>query len=154
MKILLFGTAQHRKAVTISLTDIRVFVRGGIARNPAVLQPGLIRPFVCILRPPCPHDPPTRLLVRDHLRFPRLPQECLVTLTERCAGPSQPLAAANAARSRVRSIVTCADAPSVDVLCAVRHGGCPLPNNGPQLVFIEVLETATKAARSGYMLRL
>ena len=137
-----------------SITDIRVFVRGRIARNPAVLQPGLIGPFVRNLRLPRPHDPPARLLVCDHLSFPRLPQERLVALTERRAGPSQPLAAADVARSSARSVVTRADAPSVEVPRAVRHGGCPLPNDGPQLVFIEVLEVVTLAARSGYMLRL
>lgn len=129
-------------------------MRGRIARNPAVLQPGLIGPFVRILRLPRPHDPPTRLFVRDHLSFPRLPQEHLVALTERCAGPSKPLAAADAARSRERSVVTRADAPSVEVPRTVCHGGCPLPNDGPQLVFIKVLEVVTLAARSSYVLRL
>lgn len=129
-------------------------MRGRIARNPAVLQPGLIGPFIRVLCLPRPHDPPTRLLVRDHLSFPRLPQEHLVALTERCAGPSQPLAATDVARSRERSVVTRADAPSVEVPRAVRHGGCPLPNDSPQLVFIEVLEVVTLAARSGYVLRL
>jgi hypothetical protein len=129
-------------------------VRGRISRNPAVLQPGLIGPFVRILRLPRPHDPPTCLLVRDHLSFPRLPQERLIACTERCAGPSQPVAAADAARSRESSVVTRTDAPSVEVLRAVRHGRCPLPDDGPQLVFIEVLEVVTLAARSGYVLRL
>ena len=128
-------------------------MRGRIDRNPAVLQPGLIGPFICILRLPRPHDPPTRLFVRDHLSFPRHPQEHLVALTERCAGPGQPLAATDVARSRERSVVTRADAPSVEVSRAVCHGGCPLPNDGPQLV-IKVLEAATLAARSGYVLRL
>ena len=160
IKLLLLApksTAQHstaQKAVRSLFTDIRVFVRGRIARNPAVLQPGLIGPFVGIFRLPRPHDPPTRLLVRDHLSFPRLPQERLVAFTERCARPSHPIAAADAARSRVRSVVTRADATSVEVPRAVRHGGCPLPNDGPQLVLIKVLEVAALAARSGYVLRL
>jgi len=124
-------------------------VRGRIARNPAVLQPGLIGPFVRILCLPRPHDPPTRLLVRDHLSVPRLPQERLVALAERCAGPSQPVAAPDAARSRARSIVTRAGSPSVEVFRAVCHGGCPLPNDGPQLVLIEILEAITLAASSG-----
>ena len=114
----------------------------------------MIGPFVRILRLPRPHDPPTRLLVRDHLSFPRLPQERLIARAERCAGPSQPVAAADAGRSRERSVVTRADAPPVEVLRAVRHGGCPLPNDSPQLVFIEVLKVVTLAARSGYVLRL
>lgn len=129
-------------------------MRGRIARNPAVLQPGLIGPFVRILRLPRPHDPPTRLLVRDHLSFPRPPQERLVAVTERCTGTSQPIAAADAARSRARSVVTRADAPSVEVLRAVRHGACPLPNDDPQLILIKALEVVTLAARSGYVLRL
>ena len=112
----------------------------------------MIGPFVRILRLPRPHDPPTRLLVRDHLSFPRLPQERLVALTERCARPSQPAAATDAARSRERSIVSRADAPSVKVLRAVRHGACPLPDDGPQLVLIKVLEVVTLAACSGYVL--
>ena len=145
------STAQ--KAVRSLTTNIRIFVRGRVARNPAVLQPGLIGPFVCILRLPRPHNPPTSLLVRDHLSIPRLPQELLVALTERCPGPSQPLAAADGARSRKRSVVTRADAPSVEVPRAVRHGGRPLPNDGPQLVVIKVLEAATLAARCGYVLR-
>lgn len=151
-KITPIGTAQ--KAIRSLITDIRVFVRGRIARNPAVPQPGLIGPFVRVLRLPRPHDPPTRLLVCDHLSFPRLPQEHLVALTERCAGPSNPLAAADAARSRARSVVTRADAPSVEVPRTVRHGGCPLPNDGPQLVFVKVLEVVALTARSGYVLRL
>jgi hypothetical protein len=57
-------------------------------------------------------------------------------------------------RSRERSVVTRADAPSVEVPRAVRHGACPLPNDGPQLVLIKALEVVTLAARSGYMLRL
>ena len=141
------------EAVRSLTTNIRIFVRGRVARNPAVLQPGLIGPFVCILRLPRPHNPPTSLFVRDHLSIPRLPQELLVALTERCPGSSQPLAAADGARSRKRSVVTRADAPSVEVPRAVRHGGCPLPNDGPQLVVIKVLEAATLAARCGYVLR-
>ena len=57
-------------------------------------------------------------------------------------------------RSGERSVVTRADAPSVEVLRAVRHGGCPLPNDDPQLVFIEVLEVVTLATGGGYVLRL
>lgn len=129
-------------------------MRGRVARNPAVLQPGLVGPFVRVLRLPRPHDPPTRLLVSDHLSFPRPPQERLVALTERRARPSQPIAATDTARSRERSVVTRADAPSVEVPRAVCHGGCPLPNDGPQLVLIEVPEVVTLAARSGYVLRL
>jgi hypothetical protein len=149
--LLLAPPASHSTGGTL-ITDIRVFVRGRIARNPAVLQPGLIGPFVRILRLPRPHDPPTRLLVRDHLSFPRPPQERLVALTERCTRPSQPTAAADAARSRERSVVSRADAPSVELPRAVRHGTCPLPNDGPQLVCIKVLEVVTLAARSGYVL--
>jgi hypothetical protein len=129
-------------------------VRRRISRNPAVLQPGLIGPFVCILRLPRPHDPPTRFLVRDHLSIPRHPQERLVALTERCARPSQPIAVADVARSRERPVITRADAPSIEVPRAVRHGGCPLANDGPQLVVIKVLEDVTLAARGGYVFRL
>ena len=139
---------------SIFITDTRVFERGGVLRNPAVLQPGLIGPFVRVLRLPRPHDPPARLFVRDHLSFPRLSQERLEALTERCARSSLSLAAADVGRSRERAVVSRADAPSVEVLGAVRHGRCPLPNDGPQLVIIKVLEITTLAACSGYVLRL
>jgi hypothetical protein len=56
-------------------------------------------------------------------------------------------------RSRERSVVTRADAPSVEIPRTVRHSGCPFPNDGPQLV-VKVLEDGTLAARGGYVLRL
>jgi hypothetical protein len=135
-------------------TDARVLERGSVARYPAVLKPGDIGPLVRLLRPPRPHDPPARLFERNHLRLPHLPQERLVVLAERRARPGQTRAAADAARSRVRAVVARADAPSVEVLGAVRHRGRPLPGDGPQLVCIEVLEGAAQATRSTYMFRL
>ena len=74
--------AQKTVRSSILITDTRVFERGGVLRNPAILQPGLIGPFVRVLRLPRPHDPPARLFVRDHLSFPRLSQERLEALTE------------------------------------------------------------------------
>ena len=125
-----------------------------VARYPAVLQPGHIRPLVRLLRPPRPHDPPARLFERYHLRLPHLPQERLVARAERRARPGHPRAAADTARARVRAVVARADAASVEVLGAVRHRGRPLADDGPQLVFVEVLEVAALGTRGGYVLRV
>jgi hypothetical protein len=51
-------------------------------------------------------------------------------------------------------LVARADAPPVEVLCAVRHARRPFSNDGPQLVPDEVLEVAALLARGGDVLRL
>ena len=89
---------------------------------------------------------------KTHLSFPRLPQERLEALAERRAGPGQPTAASDTRRPSTSPIIACANTTSVEVICAVRHGGGPLPNDGPQLVLVEVRQTAPLAARCGYVL--
>jgi len=54
----------------------------------------------------------------------------------------------------VSPVVARADAPPVEVLCAVRHARRPFSDDGPQLVPDEVLEVAALLARGGDVLRL
>lgn len=89
---------------------------------------------------------------KAHLCFPRLPEERLVCITERRGRPREALAAADARRALVSPVVARADSTSVKILSAVRHGGCPFPDDCQELVRIKVFEAARCAARSRYML--
>jgi hypothetical protein len=147
------GTTSTQPSLFFSAADVGIFVRSRVARNPAISQAGLIRPFVRILRLPRPHDPTARLFVRDDLSLPHLPQERLVTRTERRARPGQPRTAADARRAGIGTIVARTNATSVEVLWAVRHGGCPFSDHGPQKL-VGSHQTARLVAGCGYMLRL
>jgi hypothetical protein len=94
-------------------------------------------------RLPRPHDPPARLFVRDYLSLPHLSQERLVILAERTARPGQPRTVADVRRARIGPLV----------LCAVRHGRCPLSDNGPQ-VLVRTNQPARLVTCCGYVLRL
>jgi hypothetical protein len=94
---------------------------------------------------------PTRLRAKTHLSLPRLPQERLVARAERRTRTSQPGAAADTRKPSKGSIIARADATSVEVLCAVRHGRGPLPNDGPQIL-VGARQATPLAARCGYVL--
>jgi hypothetical protein len=124
-------TRDDEAPISFSTTDSRVLDRSRVLGDPAVLQAGRVRPLVRTFRLPRPHDPPARLFVRDDLSLPHLPQERLEARAERRGVSGEPLAAADAGAARVSPVVARADAPSVQVLCAVRRRGRPLPHDDP-----------------------
>lgn len=128
---MMIASGRARAPLSLLTTDSRVLERSGVLGDPAVLQAGRVRPLVRTFRLPRPHDPPTRLFIRDDLSLPHLPQERFEARAEPRGVSGEPVAAADAGGARVSPVVARADAPSVQVLCAVRHRGRPLPHDGP-----------------------
>jgi hypothetical protein len=73
-----------------STAYVGVYVVRRVLRNPPVRESSLVRPIIRVLHFPRPHDPPAPLFIRNHLRFPELSQERLVTRTERRCLPREP----------------------------------------------------------------
>jgi len=110
-----------------------MLVLSRVTRYPTVGQPSLIRPLIRTLRLPSPLNPPRSFLVRDHLRFPHLPQERLEARAEGRSAAGEPGATADASGAGVGTVVARADAAAVEVPGAVGHGGRPFADDDPEV---------------------
>jgi hypothetical protein len=124
---------RKEKTKSPSTTYLWILELSRITRYPTVSQPSLIRPLIRTLRLPSPLNPPGPFLVRDHLRFPHLPQERLEARAEGRSAAREPGATADARRAGVRTVVARPDAAAVEVLGAVRHGGRPFSDDDPEV---------------------
>jgi hypothetical protein len=126
--------SSSQAVATASPTDVGILEISGVLRDPSVGKPSLIRPFVCVFGLPRPLNPPrAALLVRNDLCLPVLAEEGLVARAERRRTAGEALAAADRGRTRVRTVVSGANATTVQVLSAVRRGGGPLANDKPEV---------------------
>jgi len=130
-----------------SATDVGVHVVGRVLRNPTISETGGIRPVVCLFCFPSPLYPATRFLKRDDLCLPCLPQKGLVVLAEcetlaRLSGTTSV-----AITTAIRSVVPRAGATTIEVFSAVRHCWCPLADDRPHLILIEIGQRPRVVAR-------
>jgi hypothetical protein len=78
-------------------------------------------------------NPPRSFLVRDHLRFPHLPQERLEARAEGRSAAGEPGATADASGAGVGTVIARANAAAVEVLGAIGHDGRPFANEDPKV---------------------
>jgi len=114
-------------------TNPGVLPVGRVLRDPTIPQASLVTPIIRLLRLPRPLDPPSALLVRDGLRLPILPKERLVALAEVRSRACLGRTASNPRRTDVRSIVTCTNSASVEILGAIGRSRCPFTHNHPKM---------------------
>ena len=116
-----------------STTDVGVLAVSWVARNPAISETSLVRPFVCTFGLPCPLNPPFPPFIRDCLGLPVLAEERLVSITE-CRGRSSlAVTTANSDRTRECSVVSRTYSSTIEIFSTVSCSRSPFANYCPKV---------------------